>query len=387
MESWQIAVSHVAALRGFAMATLLPLCRDKFADPVHGGFFEQLDPATHAPVPGGRKRLMVQCRQLYVLSHAALLGDATGQTAAERGYAFLRRCYRDQENGGWFFRTDEAGEAADRSKDLYGHAFLLFALAYLHRAFAAPDALALAAATYDEVAEKMAAPGGGFWDRADEAWEPDRSIRRQNPHMHLLEALLALHEASGQPRWLAEADKLVTLFLHRFLDPATGTLGEYFTADWAPDPVMGAIVEPGHHFEWVWLLHRYRAAGGAVPVAEASARLFAVADAHGYDPEHAGIHDQIDRAGAPLLTSRRIWPVTEAIKAHTARIEAGEDVPAGQPDRLIAHLFADFLRPERHGWIETMSREGTPKQTTLPGSTPYHLFLAAAEAARVLGDG
>ena len=35
----------------------------------------------------------------------------------------------------------------------------------------------------------------------------------------------------------------------------------------------------------------------------------------------------------------------------------------------------------------TMTREGTPQQTSLPGSTPYHLFLAAAEAVRVLGRG
>jgi mannose-6-phosphate isomerase len=379
--------TQVAALRRFALATLLPLCRDSFADPVHGGFFEQLDPATHLPMPVGSKRLMVQCRQLYVLSHAALLGDASGAAAAGRGYEFLRRAYRDQAGGGWFFRASEAGEAAERGKDLYGHAFVLFALAYLHRAFAMPDALALAAATYDELIQKLAGPGGGFWDRADAAWAPDRSIRRQNPHMHLLEALLALHEASGQARWLAEADKLVRLFLDRFYDPATGTLGEYFTEDWQPDPVMGGIVEPGHHFEWVWLLHRYRAAGGTLAVAEAAARLFAGADRHGYDPEHGGVHDQIDRAGAPLLTTRRIWPVAEAIKAHTARIEAGESIPPGQPDRLIAQLFKDFLRPERRGWIETMTRDGTPRQTTLPGSTPYHLFLAAAEAARVLSEG
>jgi mannose-6-phosphate isomerase len=375
----------VAAYRRFAFETLVPLCRDRFADPVHGGFHEQLDPATHLPVPLGTKRLMVQCRQLYVLSHAALLGDASGREPALRGYAFLCRVYRDRMHGGWYFRATAAGEPTERHKDLYGHAFVLFALAYLHRAFAAPDAAALAAATYDELVERKSAPGGGFWDKADETWAPDISVRRQNPHMHLLEALLAWHEATGETRWLTEADKLVRLFLERFHEPATGTLGEHFSVDWQPHPEQGHIVEAGHHFEWVWLLHRYRVAGGTLPVAGPAAALFAVADRHGYDPEHGGIHDQIDRAGAPLLTSRRIWPVTEAIKAHAARIEAGDDVPQGQPDRLIAHLFKDFLRPERHGWIETMTREGAPRQITLPGSTPYHLFLAAAEAARVLG--
>ena len=68
-----------------------------------------------------------------------------------------------------------------------------------------------------------------------------------------------------------------------------------------------------------------------------------------------------------------------------ARIEAGDAVPPGQPDRLIEHLFTDFLRPAAGGWIETMTREGRPMQVNLPGSTPYHLFLAAAEVARVRG--
>jgi len=367
----------------FALATLLPLCRDRFADPVHGGFHEQLDPS-HAPLPAGTKRLMVQCRQLYVLAHAATLGERSGSAAAERGYGFLRRAYADPAHGGWFFRASAEGAPTDRTKDLYGHAFLLFALAWLHRGFAAPDAIPLAEATYEVLLARMQAPGGGFWDRATEDWRPDHSLRRQNPHMHLLEALLALHEATGEARWLGEADRLVRLFLDRFFDSATGTLGEFFAADWSPHPAQGGIVEPGHHYEWVWLLHRYRAQGGTLPVAAAGEALFGTALRHGTDSAHGGIHDQIDRDGHPLATTRRIWPVTEAIKAHVARIEAGLPVPAGEPDRLVGHLFADFLRPERDGWIETCTREGTPTQTNLPGSTPYHVFLAAAEVARVL---
>jgi mannose-6-phosphate isomerase len=379
----------VAEFRRFAFATLLPLCRDRFADPVHGGFHEQLDP-WHAPLPIGSKRLLVQCRQLYVLSHAAWLGERSGQDAAERGYAFLRRAYRDHRHGGWFFRASVEGTPIDRSKDLYGHAFVLFALAWLHRGFGAPEAIPLAAATFDELA-RIATPGGGFWDKASETWEADRSVRRQNPHMHLLEALLALHAATGEARWLDEASRLVRLCLERFHDAPTATLGEYFAHDWAPEAARGAIVEPGHHYEWVWLLHAYRAAGGTEDVTAAADGLFATALRHGHDAATGGIHDQIDRAGTPLLTSRRIWPVTEAIKAHAARREAGQPVPDGEPGRLIEHLFRDFLLPGDAmagpgRWIETMTRDGTPQQTNLPGSTPYHLFLAAAEADRVLGE-
>ena len=264
--------SELAFFR-FSLDTLLPLCRDRFADTAYGGFHEQLS-ASREPLPIGTKRLMVQCRQLYVLSHAAMLGDASGQAAAERGYDFIRRSYRDRTHGGWYFRASAEGDPVDRSKDLYTHAFVLFALAYLHRAFAAPDAVALAAETLDVLQARMATAHGGYWDRAGESWEPETSTRGQNPHMHLLEAYLALYEATGEARWLDEAGVLVRLFQQRFHDDATGTLGEHFTSVWQPDPTRGHIVEPGHHFEWVWLLHRYghlsgsaaAAGGGRAPV-------------------------------------------------------------------------------------------------------------------------
>jgi mannose/cellobiose epimerase-like protein (N-acyl-D-glucosamine 2-epimerase family) len=365
------------------LSRIIPLCRDRFADARHGGFHEHLD-ARGSPLPPGAKRLMVQCRQLYVLSQAALLGDPTGQRIAERGYDFLRSHYRDKRQSGWFFRADATGEPIDRSKDLYGHAFVLFALANLHRAFAAPDALALATATMDTLHTHMTASNGGFWDNAAEDWTPDTALRRQNPHMHLLEAVLALFEASGDRRWLHEADALIALFRDRFFDPATATLGEFFTADWTPHPATGHIVEPGHHFEWVWLLHRYATLSGR-PVEPAADALFTMAMQYGVDADNGHIHDQLDRSGAPILRTRRIWTLTEAIKAHTARIEAGLPVAAGHPERLGQHLLDHFLRPAELGWIETMMPDGTPTQTSLPGSTPYHLVMAAAEMQRVLG--
>jgi mannose/cellobiose epimerase-like protein (N-acyl-D-glucosamine 2-epimerase family) len=363
------------------LAVIIPLCRDRFADDRLGGFHEHLDAAGY-PLPGP-KRLMVQSRQLYVLSQAALLGDTSGQDIAERGYDFLRSHYHDKKHSGWFFRTSASGEPSDPSKDLYGHAFVLFALAHLHRAFAVPDAMALAGATMDTIHARMAAPGGGFWDRASEDWVPNTALRRQNPHMHLLEAMLALFEASGQRRWLDEAALLVTLFRERLFDPATGTLGEFFDAGWKPHPETGHIVEPGHHFEWVWLLHRYAALSGR-PLEPGADALFNSAMRHGFDPDNGHIHDQLDRSGTPIQRTRRIWPVTEAIKAQVARVEAGLPEAADQLERLSQHLLDRFLRPAQLGWIETMAPDGTPTQTNLPGSTSYHLVMAAAEIKRVL---
>ena len=46
-----------------------------------------------------------------------------------------------------------------------------------------------------------------------------------------------------------------------FIDAHNGALHEFFDADWNPAPgIEGRIVEPGHQFEWAWLLLRW--AGG-----------------------------------------------------------------------------------------------------------------------------
>ena len=45
------------------------------------------------------------------------------------------------------------------------------------------------------------------------------------------------------------------------IDPATGALREFFDAERHSAPrYQGRIVEPGHEFEWAWLLLRWAGA-------------------------------------------------------------------------------------------------------------------------------
>ncbi|WP_044563799.1 AGE family epimerase/isomerase [Azospirillum sp. B4] len=375
----------------YAFDRLLPLCHQRFADALHGGFHERLD-ATAQPMPLGYKRSMVQARQLYVLAHGALQGDHAGQAAAERGYDFLVRHFWDDRHGGWFFKAQPDGQALDRSKDFYGHAFVMFGLAYAHAAFGAPNAVSLAQETWSVMRDRLAMPaltdGGwaGLAEGASADWALNGAVRRQNPHMHLLEALLALHEFTGDDAWLTEATTVINLFRSRFYSVETQTLGEFFTQDWRPDPATGHIVEPGHHFEWAWLLDRYVNQGGDVTVLPLADALFGKAVAHGFLPD-GGIMDQMDPQGAPVLRSRRIWPVAEAIKAALSQARRHQGTSAGDTawvlaQRLTAHLQAAFLDGQTGHWVETQDETGRPSMRDLPGSTPYHLFLAASEAAR-----
>jgi mannose/cellobiose epimerase-like protein (N-acyl-D-glucosamine 2-epimerase family) len=79
------------------------------------------------------------------------------------------------------------------------------------------------------------------------------------------------------------ADAIATLCIERFIDPATGALREFFDVDWLAAPgIEGHICDPGHHYEWAFLLDRWaRLTRRETP--DAVSRLIAFADTNGLD--------------------------------------------------------------------------------------------------------
>src|SRR3546814_5765188 len=60
------------------------------------------------------------------------------------------------------------------------------------------------------------------------------------------------------------AEHIFQLFRRHFFDAAAGQLIELFDRDWREVPQEGRdggrrLREPGHFFEWAWLLHRHAA--------------------------------------------------------------------------------------------------------------------------------
>lgn len=373
-------------IASFLYDGLVPLCRDRGWDSRHGGFHERLNPAGD-PQPGPFRRLVVQCRQIYVLSHAALLRGDDGRlaTRAGDGLEWLRDHYWDADHGGWFFSASPEGEPYDRTKDCYGHAFVLFAMAYFYRAFGERDALDLAERTVDVLGRRFAEPRfGGYHEATDARWEPLLRTRRQNPHMHLLEGFLALHRATEDSAYAEHAHRMYELFERHFFDPKTDTLGEFFHDDWTPHAETGHLIEPGHHFEWTWLLSWYAESCARPEALAAADHLFDWALRHGVDRERGGVFDELDRQGRVLRDTKRMWPLTEAIKSSALRYERGN--ASDELERVQAwleHLFETRLFSDGR-WREQLDRENRDVVDSLPCSTPYHLFLGLSEALRAL---
>ena len=340
-------------------------------DRARGGFFESLD-LENKTCGATFRRLRVVARQTYVFSEAHRAGLQGADEAVRVGLAFLDR-HAVHPEGGYAWRFDLDHTPIDHTRDLYDHAFVLLALSSATAVVPAdllrPKALAL----LHWIEHFLPHPQGGYLESL-----PPALPRRQNPHMHLLEALLAAHEAFGDSIFLSCAKDLVDVFSDRLFDKMSGSLPEFFDDGLVPHREGGVfVIEPGHHCEWVWLLHRFQALTAADRhLKDISAALMRFVDGHGIDALHHDLIDSVGSDGAPMQASARLWPQTERLKAEFLR----PDKSRARQHAAIGALAA-YLRPDGL-WHERRSAEGVYGAQAAPASSLYHLTSAILTAEK-----
>lgn len=372
-----------AALRGAAdtasewlFGRAMPLWLEHGVDWRRGGFFEALDLAT-LENRADFKRLRVTTRQIYVFVEGALAGVPRSREAVDHGLAFLLGPSRHPD-GGFASRCDMDGAIVDPTRDLYDLAFTLFALAHAHRLTGAANLKAEALALLDFIGTRLRHPGAGFAEAI-----PPVLPRRQNPHMHLLEAALACAEHMADPAFDALCDELAGLARSRFLDAGAGVLREYYRDDLTPlrDAQGRALIEPGHHFEWAWLLTEYaRIRGREVPGGVALAEI---ALRQGLDPATGLLRGELFDDGSIAAAEVRLWPHGEWLKAALALPGAAGD-PLAAWDAL--RRFLDVPTPGlwREQWDPASA---TFLAKPAPASSLYHITTAVMELRRYAAGG
>lgn len=362
-----------------------------FIDNKNGGFHERLDSNARV-LDLGYRRLLTQCRQIYVCSHAYILSDNRDfLAAAQQGYRLITGPYRAANGSGFHFSIDNNNAVCDATYDLYGHAFVIFALAYYYQASKDISVLAQAkrSLVFINTHFKIAA-GLGYYEALDAKLQPLPRMRRQNPHMHLFEACVTMYKISQAPEFLATADTILSLLLERFVNYNTFTLTEFFDDYLQPDIKSGHIVEPGHHFEWVWLLHQRLTLNhldhAKAEIIDLMHKLFDWARVHGIDSKYAGIFNELDTKGQLVNANKRIWVVMEAIKAYSVMLHYKSDmhqVLLLELSNLYDILLQYYIKPNG-AWHEICSREFSPETDYMPGSSTYHIFSGIVEAHYLL---
>ncbi|MBC7768854.1 MAG: AGE family epimerase/isomerase, partial [Phycisphaerales bacterium] len=274
-----------------------------------------------------------------------------------------------------------SGEPADERRDLYDTAFVLFALAEAAQALGnRPDLIEAAETLLRWTEDNWSHESGGFYEGEIVTTPP----RRQNPHMHMFEALLALHEATGKREHLGGASSIADLFRIKLFDARHGSLGEYYNDEWYPlEGEDGEIVEPGHHFEWSWLLHRWNSFGGG-DLSAIAEKLRIHAEIYGVHPQTRAVYDEVFADGRPRTTSSRLWPHTERIKANVVRFERTRDPNAAQAALQAFDVLMRYCETPTKGlWRDSLEPDGRFIEEAAPASSFYHVMFAMWELIRV----
>jgi mannose-6-phosphate isomerase len=365
-------------LKSLMIEHSLPLWSGEGWDPVAGGFIEKLDIEGRADRAAPR-RVRVQARQIYSFAKAAQMGwYPEGREIAIKGLDYLLAKAKSPDGRpGFIHLLGWDGSTLNATRDTYDHAFVLLALSTVYQ-------LSKDAQVRDEIESLLAfidsdlrSPHGGFLEGI-----PATMPRRQNPQMHMFEALIATFDATGDSVFQNRAGELYALFVANLYDPQRGVLGEYFEEDWSKiEPVS---VEPGHQAEWVWLLRGFERITGC-PTARHRSQL--LASALRYRDDVTGcLFDEGDAGGNVRKFTRRCWPQTEIAKAWIAQAEIGEQGAADEAREALARLYRHYLRhPVLGGWYDQFDRDGRSLVDFIPASSFYHVLCAIAEADRVLG--
>jgi mannose/cellobiose epimerase-like protein (N-acyl-D-glucosamine 2-epimerase family) len=356
-------------LRDWLVNEAYPLWASAGVDASTGGFVESLD--QHGASPGEPRRARVQTRQVYAFAYAAELGwhGAAGDIAI-RGIRYFIEKYRRPDG---LYRSLVAvdGTPLDDSVLLYDQAFALLGMAAAYRVSGVVGEWEdQAEALFNALQHHLKRSGGGF-----DSGLSNRVPLLSNPHMHLFEACLEWRDLSANTVWRNRADALGSLALASFIDPVTGVLREHFDEAWNPVPgILGRIVEPGHQFEWAWLLMRWgsKRHPGAMRTALTLIEI----------GERAGVRNgvAVDMLLDDLTihtATARLWPQTERLKA--AALAAALTGGSLHWTRAVAaaHTLRKYIATRTRGlWRDRLGANGAFLAGPAPAGNLYHIVGA-----------
>lgn len=365
MTTFNSLSEALAAYEAWLMEAALPLWWKVGVDHDLGGVLEAL--SVHGDPAPAPRRGRVQGRQVYVFTTAGALGW-TGPWKPAAAHALDYVFAHFQRPDGLIRKVVSIeGLTLDDGVAVYDQAFALLGMAMMHRVGGYGRDLPAEAARTRAGLEALRDPKAGFRETDD---HPNQS----NCHMHILEASLAWIEA-GESDWGSLADEMAEMALATFIDADRGFLREFFDEDWKPAPGDdGRRVEPGHQFEWSWLMARWGRLRGRQDALAAARTLFEHGK-RGVDARGIAVNALWDDLTV-WEPQARLWPQTEYMKAALALGEEADALAAANG------LWLYLQTPAAGVWYDKLRPDGTFVDEPAPASSFYHIICAIAELSR-----
>lgn len=374
-----IVQKNILKAQDWLTQNVFPLWFEKGFESSTGCFAEAFSMAGE-PLLNLDRRAMVQARQIFAVTEAVRLNlfEREKAVALIRQNAQLLTQRYPLAVGGYAHSINAQLNVSNSDTDLYTQAFVLFGLARAYELLQLPELESEAKKLLAYLKQSRSLNQGGYTEI-----KAGKTLYQSNPHMHLYEAALAWVAVSSEKAWRELADELTDLCVTRFIDSKAGLLAEHYSEPWVPQLIDGHFIfEPGHHYEWAWLLSQYQQLTG-VNTSKHSLSLFASAELYGRSADGKFVIDEVLSNNTAYKKSSRFWPQTERIKAAVdlglSRAKADQAVYAAAADQAFETLFRYFEGLPPGLWQDTLLDSGQFQNQPAKASSLYHIINALSE--------
>ena len=392
---------------------IIPFWLKRSVDTKYGGYLTCFD-SNGLPSGDSNKYIVTQTRMLWGFSNlsARCLPELREEikTAAKQGFRFFIDHFWDRQNGGFIWKTDQAGNALDKGKLVYGESFSIYALSEYYLVYHDPEALDYAEKTFD-LLQKYASDTlhGGYFENLEDDWRCSAGGKYAGDrksldiHMHLMEAFATLYKASGKEIHGRKLKEIIDVLLKYMINTEIGYGYNQFDAGfnripaisiyrtWNDDREKGETISVpkdttsyGHNVELSWLL---KLALDTLKIKEDAhtavmRKLLDHSLAYGYDYEFGGIYRDGVADREVLVTDKEWWQNFEALAGYSNGYLFFND------DRYLAALRSTwnfvrdkFINAEAGESRQLLNRKGDPIVSSLgnPWKGIYHTGRALSE--------
>ena len=336
---------------------VLPFWERHSPDPVHGGFFNNLD--RDGSVYDTTKHIWLLARQVWMFSKLYRRVEArpVWLTLARSGMAFLR-AHAARPNGQVYFSVARDGRPLYQQRKTFTECFYVMALAEFGRASEQP-------ALVQEARDALEL----LWTRSYDWSLVGRPTMAGTPASQALAIPMMLLNvldevmADGLEECRSEVDDCFRrIRLH--VDPDAQLVHEHI----APDGrrlagPAGRLLNPGHAIEAGWFLQHLAQRMRRTDVSALAMDMVRWSHRRGWDAEHGGLFyflDSEDRSPVQLEWSMKLWwPHCEALYAHLLNFSLSGDAADWQMfEDVYRYAFARFSDPVHGEWFGYLDREG-----------------------------
>lgn len=353
----------------------------------HWGGYLLNDDEVYGPRQPTEKQIVTQSRMIWGFSHAHIAGfrNRNYLQAAEQGYRFLLDHFLDRQNGGYFWSSDLKGNLINDGKFLYGESFVIYAFVEYYRASGDAGALNHALDLHRSILAHLHDDEyGGWFEQADREWKllsPDdqriqferASCKTANAHLHWMEALTELYDASHDAEVLKSLIEAVRVNQTYFYPENPARYTSYVQFDWKP--MADDRLPYGHNVEFAWLMIRAENILGLNPSWDRFYALLDHALKYGYDNERGGLYKYGFEDHRTNNTEKVWWVQAEMLAALTEALNRQSELRYEVAlEKLLGFIKTSLASPKDGIWLSSTDADGRPRDTSKANSwkANYH---------------